>query len=44
MFNNKFEINQFRKINQKNKSQSTLTFETGESNHEFDTDPIKDKI
>jgi hypothetical protein len=44
MFNNKFEINQFRKINQKNKSQSMLIFETGESDHESDTDPIKEKI
>jgi len=44
MFNDKFEINKFRKINQKNKSQSMLTFETSESNHESDTDPIKDKI
>ena len=38
MFNDKFEINKFKKINQKTKSQSMLTVETGESDHESDTE------
>jgi hypothetical protein len=44
MFNDKVEINQFRKINQKNKSQSMLTFKISKSGHESDIDPIKSKI